>query len=144
MTIEIISWSISTKVWDRAGIELGTPGSAVGLASVARHITDCATRRGIVKLYQPFSQRIHLLLFLFENLYPYKAKMEMQIIEFRAGIKFLTNVKEIHQSMADEYGDSRPKYSTVLGRKLHKKSRQLCIWWLKKRLKTKIFLYCVK
>ena len=29
MTVEIISWSISTKVWDRAGIELATPGSAV-------------------------------------------------------------------------------------------------------------------
>ena len=43
MTIEIISWSISTKVWDRAWIELVTPGSAVRLASVARHVTDCAT-----------------------------------------------------------------------------------------------------
>ena len=34
------------KVWDRAGIELATPGSAVRLASVARHVTDCATRPG--------------------------------------------------------------------------------------------------
>ena len=34
--MEIISRSISTKVWDRAGIELGTLGSAV------KHITDCA------------------------------------------------------------------------------------------------------
>ena len=33
MTVEIISWSISTKVWDRAGIELATPGSAVRHAS---------------------------------------------------------------------------------------------------------------
>ena len=32
--------------WDRAGIELATPGSAVRLASVARHVTDCATRLG--------------------------------------------------------------------------------------------------
>ena len=32
------------KVWDRAGIELATPGSAVRLASVARHVTDCPTR----------------------------------------------------------------------------------------------------
>ena len=40
MTVEIISWSISTKVWYRAGIELATPGS------VARHATDCATRPG--------------------------------------------------------------------------------------------------
>ena len=44
MTVEIISWSISTEVWDRAGIELATPGIAVRLASVARHVTDCATR----------------------------------------------------------------------------------------------------
>ena len=46
MTKEIISWSISTKVWDQAGIELATPGSAVRLASVARHVTNCATRPG--------------------------------------------------------------------------------------------------
>ena len=44
MTVEIISWSISTKVWDRAGIELATPGSAVKLVSVARYVTECATR----------------------------------------------------------------------------------------------------
>ena len=47
MTVEIISWSISTTVWDRAGIELATPGSAVRHASVARHVTDCATRPGL-------------------------------------------------------------------------------------------------
>ena len=46
MTVEIISWSISTKVWDRTGIELATPGSAIRHASVARHVTDCATRPG--------------------------------------------------------------------------------------------------
>ena len=28
MTVEIISWSISTKVWDWAGIKLAAPGSA--------------------------------------------------------------------------------------------------------------------
>ena len=38
---------ISTKEWDRAGIELATPGSAVRHASVARHVTDCATRPGV-------------------------------------------------------------------------------------------------
>ena len=32
------------KVWDRAGIQLPTPGIAVRHASVARHVTDCATR----------------------------------------------------------------------------------------------------
>ena len=42
MTIEIISKSISMKVWDQAGIKLLTPGSAVRLVSVARQVTDCA------------------------------------------------------------------------------------------------------
>ena len=38
-------------------------------------------------------------------------------MEFRAVIKFLTEedakAKEIHRCMADVYGDSSPKYSTV-------------------------------
>ena len=38
MTVKIIS-SISTKVWDRAGIELATPGTAVRHTSVVRHAT---------------------------------------------------------------------------------------------------------
>ena len=38
------------KVWDRVEIELATPGSAVRLASVARHVTDCATRPGKKKI----------------------------------------------------------------------------------------------
>ena len=44
--------------------------------------------------------------------------MESQNIEFRAVIKFLTKegakAKEIHRRMADVYGDSSPKYSTVV------------------------------
>ena len=43
--------------------------------------------------------------------------MESQNIEFRAVIKFLTKegakAKENHRRMADVYGDSSPKYSTV-------------------------------
>ena len=43
--------------------------------------------------------------------------MESQNIEFRAVIKFLTKegakAKEIHRHMADVYGDSSQKYSTV-------------------------------
>ena len=43
--------------------------------------------------------------------------MESQNIEFRAVIKFLTKegvkAKEMHRRMADVYGDSSPKYSTV-------------------------------
>ena len=44
MAVEIISRSISKKEWNWAGIELVTPGLAVRLASVARDVTDCATR----------------------------------------------------------------------------------------------------
>lgn len=43
--------------------------------------------------------------------------MESQNIEFRAVIKFLTKevakAKEIKRCMADVYGDSSPKYSTM-------------------------------
>ena len=54
MTVEIISWYIYTKVWDQAGIELATPESAIRLAFVARHVTDCATRVGIDEPAQHF------------------------------------------------------------------------------------------
>ena len=53
MTAEIISRSISMKVWNWAGIKLATPGSAVRQASVARHVTDCARRpctKGCIKV----------------------------------------------------------------------------------------------
>ena len=50
MTVEIISWSISTKVWNRAGIELATPGTAVRHASVVRHATLPNALRGPVYL----------------------------------------------------------------------------------------------
>ena len=33
------------KVWDGAGIELATPGSAVRFESVARHVTNCDAAR---------------------------------------------------------------------------------------------------
>ena len=46
MTIEIISWSIFTKVCEQAGIQLGIPGSSVRCASVVRQVTDCATLPG--------------------------------------------------------------------------------------------------
>ena len=51
MNIEMISWSLSKKVWDRAEIKLVTPGSAVRHPSVARHVTDCATRPSILKVH---------------------------------------------------------------------------------------------
>ena len=55
MTVEIISWSISTKVWDWAGIKLATPGFAVRRASVVRHVTDCAMQPGNFKTCMHFN-----------------------------------------------------------------------------------------
>ena len=55
MTVEIISWSISMKVLDRAGIELATPGYAVRHASVARHVTDWATRPSVLEASLTYS-----------------------------------------------------------------------------------------
>ena len=46
MTIEIISQSISSKVWDRDGITLASPGSAV------RHVTYCTYGPGACYLLQ--------------------------------------------------------------------------------------------
>ena len=43
-------------------MELATPGSAVRHASVARHVTDCATRPGMISL-----ATYELLLFGFQN-----------------------------------------------------------------------------
>ena len=48
MTVEMISCSIFTKVWDWAEIELATPRSAVRQVSAARHVNYCATRPGQV------------------------------------------------------------------------------------------------
>ena len=45
--IEIISRSISMKVWDLAWFELVPAGSAVRHSSVARQVTDCATWPGL-------------------------------------------------------------------------------------------------
>ena len=67
MTLEINSWSLSTTVWDRAGIKLVTPGSVVRRESVVRNVTDCAflwhddgkMEFNISKLYF-----IHCLIFL--------------------------------------------------------------------------------
>ena len=50
MAVEIISWSISTKVRDWAGIALATPGSAV------RHVTVCATWSGLQR-YEHLSDK---------------------------------------------------------------------------------------
>ena len=60
MIVEIISGSASTKIWDQAGIELATPGSAVRLASVARHVNDCAMRPGQYVKIEKFNIKIIL------------------------------------------------------------------------------------
>ena len=58
MTAEIISWWISMKVWDLPLIELATHGSAIRLASVARHITDCPTQPGLLWVWG-WDRKIH-------------------------------------------------------------------------------------
>ena len=55
MTLDIISWSISMKVWDRNRIKLLTPGSAVRHASVVRHFTNCPTRPDIEWQIYPYN-----------------------------------------------------------------------------------------
>ena len=50
MAVEIISRSISTKVWDRAEIELVILGYAVKLASVARHVCSKPLDKGAEKV----------------------------------------------------------------------------------------------
>ena len=47
------------KVWDRAGIKLATPGSAVRVASVARHVTDSAMGPGNILFYFILSSEIN-------------------------------------------------------------------------------------
>ena len=63
MTVKIISQSFSTKVWDHAGTELPTPGSAVKHESVARHVIDCAMHPRICK---------HLYLFYYYFLFNFE------------------------------------------------------------------------
>ena len=46
--MEIISLSISMKVWDWARIELATLGSAIRQASTFRHVTNCAKWLGLI------------------------------------------------------------------------------------------------
>ena len=65
MTVDIISRSISTKVWERAGIELATPGSAVRLASVARQVIDWATRPGEKKSTTKINEAAHEIFVVF-------------------------------------------------------------------------------
>ena len=57
------------KVWHRTRIELKTPGSAVRLTSVARHLTDCATRPGeeFVVMIKMQSTMIPAYLYTIEN-----------------------------------------------------------------------------
>ena len=75
--------------------------------------------------------KILLLLPFVWKLYP-EAKMESQNVEFRAVIKFLTNLKEvantkeIHRCIADVYGDQH--FAT--GTKILKKSYAMEPTWL--------------
>ena len=47
MAVEIISWSISTKVWGQARIKLATHGSAVRHVPAVKHVTNRAMGPGL-------------------------------------------------------------------------------------------------
>ena len=58
MTVEIISWSISTKVWYWARDQTRDPGSAFRHVSAVRHVTDCATWLGIYVLVKKWENKL--------------------------------------------------------------------------------------
>ena len=59
-------------------LELGTPGSAIRLASVARHVTDCATGPGI--RYFKLTNWVGLMLYGAADNCPSCALHTMQLI----------------------------------------------------------------
>ena len=63
LTIETISRSISTKVWDQAGIELTTPVSAAGLT------TNCGTGPG--------SELLNIITFIQGYIYMYSCLFQV-------------------------------------------------------------------
>ena len=74
MFLEIISRSIPTKLWDQAGIELLTPGSAVG------RVTHCANELGMSSYVGPYcSQRLLccLLITFANNLDPHQDRQNI-------------------------------------------------------------------
>ena len=85
MTVEMISGSISAKVWDRAVIELATLGSAVRYVSALRHVTDWATRPGQYVWENPSEYKglnqfpINLDLAVFQGLWTTKAQTSLRI-----------------------------------------------------------------
>ena len=66
---------------DRTGIELATPGSAVRLISVGRHVTDCATRPGIKSdgLYETTKPEVDQVLKCSAETVFYHAKMILRV-----------------------------------------------------------------
>ena len=62
-------------------------------------------------------QSTHTFFALTFCLKTYTHRQKWKVRKYRAVIKFLTKegakAKEIHRRMADVYGDSNPKYSTV-------------------------------
>ena len=59
-----ILWLVTeTKLWDKAGTELATPGSAVRLASVARHVTD----QGSIKMDHVITESCYKGTILYRN-----------------------------------------------------------------------------
>ena len=123
MTVETISWSISTKVWDRTRIEIATPGSAVRHASVARHVTDCATRPGKKRMIL----RYHFLDFALGNSYfPSTLKLwnelDTQDRTLPTISRFKSNIKTIPDKILYYTNVGERKDTTMMTRIRHRSS----------------------
>ena len=101
MSVEIILWSISTKVWNRAGIVLATPISAV------RHVTECPTRPDIlcsVDILESIWYRCSIMYFGY-YMYEHETLFFLQLLLMQSqwlGMSFL--VKQKLWVLASGYG----------------------------------------
>ena len=113
MTVEIISWSISTKVWYRAGIELATPGSAVRLASVATHVTDCAMLPGKVKILWSW---LHLILIytVFKILFNFYRVMRTVHFWQKLWVQWTFNNSNVYSGLFDNSYAYSELFTTVM------------------------------
>ena len=115
MTVEMISWSISTRVMDQGGIKLEDPGSAV------RHVTDWAISPGRAFSYgdYPLSWWIYLHTTLLSNFCPVNLQQ----------LSFNQTGKQCHSVDPDQMASWEPSWSgsTVISKK-DKSVQQLSTW----------------
>ena len=82
---------------DRAGIELATPGSAVRHESVARHVTDCATRSGMMQAMSPKLDTKLDILDLYYLEHGYYVTVRMPDFKLNRGLK-ANNITSVGQA----------------------------------------------